>query len=128
MFAYIVRRLLYAPLILIGAGLSICYRSNNWNIGAEGQFIMGAIAGAIVPVVFHEWHSPLVLPLMLVFGMIGGALYAAIPAFLKASRTKISVSRPPVPLPMAIRRQSLRCTIPASSLPAASALAPPVCG
>ncbi|MBD9371918.1 ABC transporter permease [Rhizobium sp. ARZ01] len=74
-----------APLVLIGVGLSICYRSNNWNIGAEGQFIMGAIAGSIVPVVFHEWHSPLVLPLMLVFGMIGGALYAAIPAFLKAN-------------------------------------------
>jgi len=73
-----------APLILIGAGLSVCYRSNNWNIGAEGQFIMGAIAGSIVPVVFHGWHSPLVLPLMLIFGMIGGALYAAIPAFLKA--------------------------------------------
>lgn len=73
-----------APLILIGAGLSVCYRSNNWNIGAEGQFIMGAIAGAIVPVLLHDWHSPLVLPLMLVFGMIGGALYAAIPAFLKA--------------------------------------------
>jgi len=73
-----------APLILIGVGLSVCYRSNNWNIGAEGQFIAGAIAGAIVPVVFHDWHSPLVLPLMLIFGMIGGALYAAIPAFLKA--------------------------------------------
>ena len=40
--------------------------------------------GAIVPVVFHDWHSPLVLPLMLICGMIGGALYAAIPAFLKA--------------------------------------------
>jgi simple sugar transport system permease protein len=73
-----------APLILIGVGLSVCYRSNNWNIGAEGQFIMGAVAGSIVPVVFHNWHSPLVLPLMLVMGMIGGALYAAIPAFLKA--------------------------------------------
>ncbi len=72
------------PLILIGAGLSICYRSNNWNIGAEGQFIAGAIAGSIVPVVFHDWHSSLVLPLMLICGMIGGALYAAIPAFLKA--------------------------------------------
>ena len=73
-----------APLILIAVGLSVCYRSNNWNIGAEGQFIAGAIAGSIVPVVFHEWHSSLVLPLMLVFGMIGGALYAAVPAFLKA--------------------------------------------
>lgn len=72
------------PLILIAIGLSVCFRSNNWNIGAEGQFIMGAIAGSIVPVVFHGWESPLVLPLMMVFGMIGGALYAAIPAFLKA--------------------------------------------
>ncbi|WEZ85201.1 ABC transporter permease [Rhizobium sp. 32-5/1] len=73
-----------APLILIAVGLSVCYRSNNWNIGAEGQFIMGAIAGSILPVVFYEWHSPLVLPLMLVFGMLGGALFAGIPAFLKA--------------------------------------------
>jgi len=73
-----------APLILIGAGLSVCYRSNNWNIGAEGQFIMGAIAGSVLPVVFHEWHSPLVLPLMLLLGMLGGALFAGIPAFLKA--------------------------------------------
>ncbi|MDO9418585.1 ABC transporter permease [Pararhizobium sp.] len=73
-----------APLILIAVGLSVCYRSNNWNIGAEGQFIMGAMAGSIIPVVFFEWHSPLVLPLMLLLGMLGGALFAAIPAFLKA--------------------------------------------
>ncbi|WP_349434328.1 ABC transporter permease [Pararhizobium sp. A13] len=73
-----------APLILIGVGLSVCYRSNNWNIGAEGQFIIGAIAGSILPVVFNEWHSPLVLPLMLLLGMLGGALFAGIPAFLKA--------------------------------------------
>ncbi len=73
-----------APLILIGVGLSVCYRSNNWNIGAEGQFIAGAIAGSILPVVFYEWHSPLVLPLMLLLGILGGALFAGIPAFLKA--------------------------------------------
>lgn len=73
-----------APLILIAVGLSVCYRSNNWNIGAEGQFTMGAIAGSILPVVFYEWHSPLVLPLMLIMGAIGGALFAAIPALLKA--------------------------------------------
>ena len=73
-----------APLILIAVGLSVCFRSNNWNIGAEGQFIIGAMAGSILPVVFHGWQSPLVLPLMMAFAMIGGAAYAAIPAFLKA--------------------------------------------
>jgi simple sugar transport system permease protein len=73
-----------APLILIAVGLSVCYRSNNWNIGAEGQFIIGAMAGSVLPVVFHGWESPLMLPLMLICAMIGGAAYAAIPAFLKA--------------------------------------------
>ncbi|APO67625.1 sugar ABC transporter permease protein [Rhizobium gallicum] len=73
-----------APLILIAVGLSVCYRSNNWNIGAEGQFTIGAIAGSILPIVFYDWHSPLVLPLMLIMGAIGGALFAAIPALLKA--------------------------------------------
>lgn len=73
-----------APLILIAVGLSVAYRSNNWNIGAEGQFTIGAITGSFLPVVFYEWHSPLLLPLMLIMGMMGGALYAAIPALLKA--------------------------------------------
>ncbi len=72
-----------APLILIGVGLSVCYRSNNWNIGAEGQFIAGAIVGSILPITFYEWTSPLLLPLMLVMGAIGGTAYAAIPALLK---------------------------------------------
>ncbi|MGF9691430.1 ABC transporter permease [Rhizobium sp. 0TCS1.26] len=71
------------PLILIAVGLSVCYRSNNWNIGAEGQFTIGAITGSILPVLMPQWHSPLVLPLMLVMGAIGGALFAAIPALLK---------------------------------------------
>jgi general nucleoside transport system permease protein len=68
-----------APLILIGVGLSVCYRSNNWNIGAEGQFTVGAI----VPITFYEWHSPLLLPIMMVMGALGGAAFAAIPALLK---------------------------------------------
>ncbi|EPE98696.1 ABC transporter permease [Rhizobium grahamii] len=73
-----------APLIMIGVGLAVCYRSNNWNIGAEGQFTIGAITGSILPILFTEWHSLFVLPLMLVMGAIGGALFAAIPALLKA--------------------------------------------
>ncbi|RWX75429.1 ABC transporter permease [Neorhizobium lilium] len=73
-----------APLILMGVGLAVCYRSNNWNIGAEGQFTIGAITGSYLPIVFYDWHSPLVLPLMLLLGALGGALFAAIPAMLKA--------------------------------------------
>ncbi|WP_430257110.1 ABC transporter permease [Neorhizobium sp. IRS_2294] len=72
-----------APLILIAVGLSICYCSNNWNIGAEGQFTIGAITGSILPVLYPEWHSPMILPLMLLMGIAGGALYAGIPALLK---------------------------------------------
>lgn len=72
-----------APLILIAVGLSICYRSNNWNIGAEGQFTIGAITGSILPVLYPEWQSPMILPLMLIMGAVGGALYAGIPALLK---------------------------------------------
>jgi simple sugar transport system permease protein len=71
------------PLIMIGAGLSVCYRAGNWNIGAEGQFAFGAIFGSFLPVVFYTWQSPLELPLMLILGIVGGALYAAIPALLK---------------------------------------------
>jgi len=71
------------PLILIAIGLSVCYLSNNWNIGAEGQFIAGAIAGSFIPVVLPGLQGWIVLPLMLIMGMAGGAAYAAIPAFLK---------------------------------------------
>lgn len=72
-----------APLIMIAVGLSVCYRSNVWNIGAEGQFTVGAIVGSIVPVYFYDWSSPLLLPIMLAMGVVGGALYAGIPALLK---------------------------------------------
>ncbi|NRG18812.1 ABC transporter permease [Rhizobiales bacterium] len=72
-----------APLILIGAGLSLCFLSSNWNIGAEGQFVMGAVVGSMMPIVFPDVQNSLVLPLMIIMGMAGGAAYAFIPAFLK---------------------------------------------
>ncbi|MCZ4287420.1 ABC transporter permease [Hoeflea alexandrii] len=72
-----------APLILIAVGLSVCYRSNNWNIGAEGQFIVGGILGSLVPILLPGFQNWLTLPLMLVLGMAGGAAWGAIPAFLK---------------------------------------------
>ena len=69
-----------APLVLIGAGLAVCFRANLWNIGAEGQLTAGAIAGAAIPILAPGWESPLVLPLMFVSGILGGAAWAAIPA------------------------------------------------
>jgi simple sugar transport system permease protein len=72
-----------APLVLIGAGLAVAYSANVWNIGAEGQLTAGAILGALVPVYFTDWQSPLTLVAMLALGAIGGMLWAAIPAFLK---------------------------------------------
>ena len=72
-----------APLVLIGAGLAVCFRANLWNIGAEGQLTAGAIAGAAIPILAPGWESPLVLPLMFVSGILGGAAWAAIPALLR---------------------------------------------
>jgi simple sugar transport system permease protein len=71
------------PLILIGAGLTVCFLSNTWNIGAEGQFIAGALAGSIIPLGFYGVEGFWVLPLMLLLGFAGGALCAMIPALLK---------------------------------------------
>ena len=84
--AYLIEQIVLkaTPLILIAVGLSVCFRSGNWNIGAEGQYLIGGMFGSIIPVFFNELQSPIVLPLMMIMGMIGGMLYAAIPAFLKA--------------------------------------------
>jgi simple sugar transport system permease protein len=72
------------PLALIATGLAYCFRANLWNIGAEGQFVVGAIAGSWLALATHGTEAgPWVLPLMLVLGAVGGALYGAIPALLK---------------------------------------------
>lgn len=71
------------PLILIGAGLAICFSANIWNIGAEGQLTMGALVGSFFPIMFADWQSPSILVVMLIAGAIGGALWAGIAAFLK---------------------------------------------
>jgi general nucleoside transport system permease protein len=71
------------PLVLIGIGLSIGFRANVWNIGAEGQFTMGAIAGGGIAIAFHDSESFLLLPVVLIAGVLGGMAWAAIPAFLK---------------------------------------------
>ena len=72
-----------APLVLIGAGLAVCYAANVWNIGAEGQFILGALLAGMIPVFFTSWQTPEVMVVMLALGVIGGMAWAAIPALLK---------------------------------------------
>jgi general nucleoside transport system permease protein len=71
------------PLILIGVGLAVCFTANVWNIGAEGQFTMGAVFASMVPILMTDWQSPLALGAMMALGCIGGMLWAFIPAILK---------------------------------------------
>ncbi|ATG44507.1 ABC transporter, permease protein [Phaeobacter piscinae] len=72
-----------APLVLIAIGLSLGFRAGIWNIGAEGQYIMGAICGAGAGLAFYPSESVLIFPLMVVAGALGGWAWAMIPAVLK---------------------------------------------
>ncbi len=72
-----------SPIMLCAVGLAIGYRANVWNIGAEGQLIMGAIFGGGVALALHDSTSPLVLLPMLAAGLLGGMFWAAIPALLR---------------------------------------------
>jgi len=72
------------PLVMIAIGLSLCYLANVWNIGAEGQFLIGAVTGSWVAVSTQGTDAgPWVMPAMLVAGAVGGALYALIPAICR---------------------------------------------
>ncbi|WP_435102663.1 ABC transporter permease [Arhodomonas sp. AD133] len=72
-----------APLILIAAGLTVGFRAGVWNIGAEGQLILGGICGGGVALAFHGVDAWWLLPLMILAGTLGGMAWAAIPAFLR---------------------------------------------
>jgi ABC-type uncharacterized transport system permease subunit len=78
-----------APLIIIGVGLSIAYRANVWNIGAEGQYVMGGLAATGVALATYSLTGWWILPLMILAGIAGGAAYASIPALL---RTRLGVN------------------------------------
>ncbi|MEM9228906.1 MAG: ABC transporter permease [Pseudomonadota bacterium] len=72
-----------APLALIAVGLSFGFRAGIWNIGAEGQFVIGALAGGAVALAFYNVSGLWLLPLMALAGAIGGFAWAMIPALLK---------------------------------------------
>jgi simple sugar transport system permease protein len=71
------------PLMLCAVGLSVGFRANVWNIGAEGQLLVGALAAGAVALHFPNSSSPFLLPAMVAAGALGGMVWAAIPAWLR---------------------------------------------
>ncbi|MBA3059722.1 MAG: ABC transporter permease [Gammaproteobacteria bacterium] len=71
------------PLLLIALGLAVCFRSNVWNIGAEGQYVLGAIAASGVALLADQSTGRwIVLPILLA-GVLGGMFWAGITAWLR---------------------------------------------
>lgn len=71
------------PLVLIGLGLAVCFRSNVWNIGAEGQYVLGALAGGWVAMQAGPDTSRWIIVPILLAGVLGGMAWAAIAAWLR---------------------------------------------
>lgn len=71
------------PLIILSLGIAIAFRMKFWNIGAEGQILMGGFLGSYFAYNFAQLPKPLLLLLMLLAGTVGGALWALFPAWLK---------------------------------------------
>ncbi|MEO7007741.1 MAG: ABC transporter permease [Caldimonas sp.] len=71
------------PLILIGLGLAVCFRSNVWNIGAEGQYILGAIAASGVAMLADKDTGRWIVAAIIVASVLGGMFWAGIVAFLR---------------------------------------------
>lgn len=71
------------PLILIAIGLALGFRAGVWNIGAEGQFVIGALCGGAVALAFYNVQGVWLLPLMCLAAVAGGMAWAAVPAFLR---------------------------------------------
>ena len=71
------------PLLLIALGLAVCFRSNVWNIGAEGQFVIGAVTAGGVALLADKTTGAWIIPAILVAGVLGGMLWAGITALLR---------------------------------------------
>jgi len=74
-----------SPLILIAQGLAIGFRAKVWNIGAEGQLIIGAICASLLPIYFSDSQSGWMLPGMIIIGALAGMAWAGIAALLRTS-------------------------------------------
>jgi ABC-type uncharacterized transport system permease subunit len=74
------------PLIFVGLGVSVAFRTGIFNIGGAGQYTMGAVGGTIAALVFGAGvtPAPVAILLVMIFGIIGGAAWAFLPGYLKA--------------------------------------------
>ena len=72
------------PLLLVGVGICIAFRANVFNIGGEGQIAMGGLAGAATALALPDLPSPVLIPLVLLAGAVGGGIWGAIPGVFKA--------------------------------------------
>src|SRR4051812_4554568 len=75
------------PLIFTGLSAALAFRCGIWNIGAEGQFLMGMLASAAVALATTSWPGPVAMAAALAAGLAAGALWAAVPAALRARRS-----------------------------------------
>ena len=72
------------PLLLVGLGICIAFRAGVINIGGEGQMIMGALSATAIGLAFPTGPAFVIIPVALIVGFIGGALWGGIAGFLKA--------------------------------------------
>lgn len=73
-----------APLVLVGAGISISFRASVINIGGEGQIIAGALLSTVIALAFPDLPAIILIPMVLFAGLVGGGIWGAIPGVLKA--------------------------------------------
>ena len=76
---------LLTPLVMTGVAVALPFRANLFNIGAEGQLLAGAMACTAIGIKFASWPAPILLPMVLVGGMLAGALWAGVAGVLKAT-------------------------------------------
>ncbi|MBD2078582.1 ABC transporter permease [Leptolyngbya sp. FACHB-17] len=74
------------PLLIIGLGMTIAFRCRVWNIGAEGQYYIGALLGSIVALKLPDLNAVILIPLMLMAGMLGGVIWSVIAGLLHLKR------------------------------------------
>jgi len=72
------------PLVICALGVTPAFKMRFWNIGGEGQMIVGAIAASYFALFHHDWPYFLLIPVMAAAGILAGGLYGLIPAFFKA--------------------------------------------